>query len=76
MQKDNFIRIIEHPKSKLMEISLSVTTLVFIICLLYMFCGLLPSAKKNLALAGVSSNFASADFRKIKTYNFRKSESD
>ena len=23
----------------------------------------------------VSSNFASADFRKIKTYNFRKSES-
>jgi hypothetical protein len=24
---------------------------------------------------GVSSNFASADFRKIKTYNFRKSES-
>ena len=24
----------------------------------------------------VSSNFASADFRKIKTYNFRKSESD
>ena len=52
LQKDNFIRIIEHPKSKLMEISLSVTTLVFIICLLYMFCGLLPSAKKNLALAG------------------------
>ena len=24
---------------------------------------------------GVSSNFASADFRKIKTYNFQKSES-
>lgn len=32
---------------------------------------ILAACKKK----SVSSNFASADFRKIKTYNFRKSES-
>ena len=30
---------------------------------------------RSAVALNVSSNFASADFRKIKTYNFRKSES-
>ena len=47
--------------------------------LLNQFCRFLPklklpiSADATLPLTPVSSNFASADFRKIKTYNFQKS---
>ena len=36
----------------------------------------LESERLQKRVNSVNSNFASADFRKIKTYNFRKSESD
>lgn len=52
LQNDTFIKIIEHPNSKLKKISLLAITIVFIICLLYFFCKLLPNTKKNLSLAG------------------------